>query len=96
MPESLAGSGGQRILFFVISLWSAATCRRFRVPRSQAAIKSGDKSPHSKVLLLILVLACLQGCTSRQHSITPEGPVRRQIMDDSGKQVSLPVLPLQV
>ena len=54
-------------------------------------MKSGDKSPHSKVLLLILVLACLQGCTSRKNSISPEGPVRRQITDDSGKTVSLPV-----
>ena len=81
-------------MFLLISLWNAVpTCRdrRFRGPRSQAAMKSGDKSPHSKVLLLILVLACLQGCTSRKNSISPEGPVRRQITDDSGKTVSLPV-----
>ena len=81
-------------MFLLISLWSAATCRRFRVPRSQAAIKSADpdlSGPHSKTLLLILVLAGLQGCTSHQNSITPERTVRRQITDDSGKAVSLPV-----
>jgi len=59
--------------------------------RPVGMIKSGDRSPHSKTLLLILVLACLQGCTSHQNSITPEGPVRRQITDDSGNAVSLPV-----
>jgi iron complex transport system substrate-binding protein len=90
----LLETGDQRDLSLLdnhISLWSAATCRRFLSRRQVGAYESGDRSPHSKTVLLILVLACLQGCTSRQNSITQEVPVRRQITDDSGKTVSLPV-----
>ncbi|HEX7296836.1 MAG TPA: cobalamin-binding protein, partial [Pyrinomonadaceae bacterium] len=95
MPDPLLDSGAQRILFFIRNFWSAPTGRRFGSSRGRiGAIKSGDpdvSGPYSKWLLLILVFACLHGCASRQNSITPEGPVRRQITDDSGKAVSLPV-----
>ncbi|HSE33708.1 MAG TPA: cobalamin-binding protein [Pyrinomonadaceae bacterium] len=67
------------------------TCHRFGLRRPVGGQKSGGQSPPSKTLLLILVLAFLQGCTPRQNSITPEGPVRRQITDDSGKAVSLAI-----
>ena len=45
----------------------------------------------TKTFLLLLVLTCLHGCGSTQNPTSPEGPVRRRIIDDAGKTVSLPV-----
>jgi iron complex transport system substrate-binding protein len=40
--------------------------------------------------LLILLALALFGCTSRQQ-VTPEGPVTRELTDDAGRRVALPV-----